>query len=129
MTIQFENLGLTLRDGTTVLSGVTGTFSHTKVAAIMGPSGAGKSTLLNVLMGKAGRLGKTSGSIRVNGRAMRLPQLRVITGFVPQDDIVHEDLTVHENLVRGGWGLGGLKGPGSRAPAAKVLHALERQIT
>ena len=39
------------------------------------------------------------GRVRVNGREMELSALQAITGFVPQDDIVHEDLTVRENLV------------------------------
>ena len=37
--------------------------------------------------------------MKVNGRSLRLSALRSITGFVPQDDIVHDDLTVRENLV------------------------------
>ncbi|KAL4536815.1 hypothetical protein Ndes2526A_g06320 [Nannochloris sp. 'desiccata'] len=67
--------------------------------AIMGPSGAGKSTFLNVIMGKTAGLGQVTGGIRANGREMRPEDLRGIVGFVPQEDIVHEDLTVRENLV------------------------------
>jgi ABC-type phosphate transport system ATPase subunit len=99
INVEFEDLGLTLHDGTAILSGVSGRFSHSRVAAIMGPSGAGKSTFLNVIMGNAAATGRVSGRIRVNGRDMRPEGLRRITGFVPQEDVVHEDLTVRENLV------------------------------
>jgi len=99
ITIEFDNLGLTLRDGHSILSGVSGKFTHSRVAAIMGPSGAGKSTFLNVIMGKTAGLGQVTGGIRANGREMRPEDLRGIVGFVPQEDIVHEDLTVRENLV------------------------------
>ena len=99
ITIEFDNLGLTLHDGHSILSGVSGCFTHSRVAAIMGPSGAGKSTLLNVIMGKTAGMGKVTGGIRANGRDMRPEDLKGIVGFVPQEDIVHEDLTVRENLV------------------------------
>eukprot|EP00887_Chlorella_sp_A99_P006238 scaffold3.g6238.t1 len=79
--------------------GVTGRFEHSKVACVMGPSGAGKSTFLNVLMGKAKEYSRSRGRVRVNGQEMQLSRLQAITGFVPQEDIVHEDLTVRENLA------------------------------
>lgn len=99
ITIEFENLGLTLNDGHNILSGVSGKFVHSRVAAIMGPSGAGKSTFLNVIMGKTAGMGTVTGRIRANGRELRPEALRGIVGFVPQEDVVHEDLTVRENLV------------------------------
>ena len=99
ITVEFENLGLTLRDGHSILSGVSGKFVHSRVAAIMGPSGAGKSTFLNVIMGKTAGMGTVTGRIKANGRELRPEQLQSIVGFVPQEDIVHEDLTVRENLV------------------------------
>lgn len=99
ITIDFEDLGLTLHDGNPILTGVSGRFCHSRVAAIMGPSGAGKSTFLNVIMGKASHLGKVSGQMRANGREVSPESLKAIVGFVPQEDIVHEDLTVRENLV------------------------------
>jgi len=99
ITLEFEDMGLTLHGGKTILSGVSGAFHHSRVAAIMGPSGAGKSTFLNVVMGKAAEMGRVSGTIKVNGREIKPDDLKGIVGLVPQEDIVHDDLTVRENLV------------------------------
>jgi ABC-type transport system involved in cytochrome bd biosynthesis fused ATPase/permease subunit len=95
INIEFEDLGLTLHDKTPILSGVSGRFAHSRVAAIMGPSGAGKSTFLNVIMGKANSMGHVTGRIRANGRELRPEMLRDVVGFVPQEDIVHEGKSLH----------------------------------
>lgn len=63
----------------------------------MGGSGCGKTTFLNVLCGKAS-YGRQSGRVRINTHEVPLQLIRSIKGFVPQDDTVHEDLTVQENL-------------------------------
>ncbi|PRW59962.1 white-brown complex 30 [Chlorella sorokiniana] len=105
LTLEFEGLGLELPDGRSILHDVTGRFEHSRLAAVMGPSGAGKTTFLAVLRGAAGNVGRQHGRVLVNGREMRLSALRDVTGFVPQEasaigmDVVHEDLTVRENLV------------------------------
>src|SRR5262249_32595967 len=61
--------------------------------ALMGPSGAGKTTLLLTLNGY---LPPTSGQVRINGEDLYLiyDALRGSIGYVPQDDIVHPELTV-----------------------------------
>lgn len=63
--------------------------------ALMGPSGAGKTTLLLALNGY---LPPTSGQVRINGEDLYLiyDNLRGSIGYVPQDDIVHPELTVFE---------------------------------
>lgn len=63
--------------------------------ALMGPSGAGKTTLLLALNGY---LPPTAGQVRVNGEDLYLiyDALRGSIGYVPQDDIVHPELTVFE---------------------------------
>ncbi|APR86841.1 ABC transporter ATP-binding protein [Minicystis rosea] len=65
--------------------------------ALMGPSGAGKTTLLTVLNGY---LKPTSGEVRVNGESLYAiyDALRGSIGYVPQDDIVHPELTVFEAI-------------------------------
>lgn len=68
-----------------------------QMIAIMGGSGVGKSTLLNLLSGK---LKPSSGKIKVNGRSVRSGSsfLTGLIGFVPQDDLLFEELTVFRNL-------------------------------
>ena len=63
--------------------------------ALMGPSGAGKTTLLLTLNGY---LPPSSGQVRINGEDLYLiyDALRGSIGYVPQDDIVHPELTVFE---------------------------------
>lgn len=65
---------------------------------ILGPSGAGKTTLLNALSGlqpaDAGRI-----FIDQTDFYQHIDRLRSLFGYVPQDDIVHRDLTVAEALT------------------------------
>ena len=63
--------------------------------ALMGPSGAGKTTLLMTLNGY---LPPSSGQVRINGEDLYTiyDALRGSIGYVPQDDIVHPELTVFE---------------------------------
>jgi ABC transport system ATP-binding/permease protein len=65
---------------------------------ILGPSGAGKTTLLNAL---SGLRPADSGSVRFDRTDLynNLGQLRTLFGYVPQDDIVHTELTVAEALT------------------------------
>ncbi|HEX3852276.1 MAG TPA: FHA domain-containing protein [Polyangiaceae bacterium] len=63
--------------------------------ALMGPSGAGKTTLLLTLNGY---LPPSGGQVRINGEDLYAiyDALRGSIGYVPQDDIVHPELTVWE---------------------------------
>ena len=68
-----------------------------RLVGIMGASGAGKSTLLNVLNGTAS---PTSGSVRINGYDIHKEKekLKGLIGYVSQDDLLIEELTVFQNL-------------------------------
>lgn len=69
-----------------------------QLVAIMGGSGTGKSTLINVMNGN---YKLTSGSITINGYDLYKDKekLKGVIGYVPQDDILNEELTVYENLA------------------------------
>ncbi len=64
---------------------------------IMGGSGVGKTTLLNLLHGK---IKPSSGNIFINGYDINddSDELKGLIGFVPQDDMLIEELTVYQNL-------------------------------
>ncbi len=64
---------------------------------LMGGSGVGKSTLINILNGK---LEPTKGSLYINGYDIHKEsdELTGLIGFVPQDDLLIEELTVYQNL-------------------------------
>jgi ABC-type multidrug transport system ATPase subunit/uncharacterized tellurite resistance protein B-like protein len=65
--------------------------------ALMGSSGSGKSTLLNILNGN---LEPSSGRVLFNGINIHKEEeyVKPYFGYVPQDDLLIEDLTVFENL-------------------------------
>ncbi len=68
-----------------------------KLLGIMGASGAGKTTLLNVL---AGLESPSKGDIRINGINIHTEKDKVqgVIGYVSQDDLLIEELTVYQNL-------------------------------
>ncbi|GKU91684.1 hypothetical protein SLEP1_g5518 [Rubroshorea leprosula] len=96
--VSFKDLTVTLKaNGKHLLRNVTGKFEPGRITAVMGPSGAGKTTFISALAGKA--MGcKMTGSILINGKHESIHSYKKIIGFVPQDDIVHGNLTVEENL-------------------------------
>ncbi|KAM1807000.1 hypothetical protein ACFX11_030067 [Malus domestica] len=96
--VAFKDLTLTLKGKNKhLMRCVTGKISPGRVSAVMGPSGAGKTTFLSALVGKV-RGCTMSGMILVNGKMESIHCYKKIIGFVPQDDIVHGNLTVEENL-------------------------------
>ncbi|XP_010535617.1 PREDICTED: ABC transporter G family member 28 [Tarenaya hassleriana] len=96
--VAFKDLTITLRGKNKhLLRCVTGKLSPGRVSAVMGPSGAGKTTFLTALTGKAPGC-TMSGMILINGKVESIESYKKIIGFVPQDDIVHGNLTVEENL-------------------------------
>jgi ABC transport system ATP-binding/permease protein len=67
------------------------------MVGIMGGSGVGKSTLLNLLNGN---LKPRKGRVLINGYDIHKEKKEIegIIGYIPQDDLLIEDLTVHQNL-------------------------------
>ncbi|MCU0449535.1 MAG: ATP-binding cassette domain-containing protein [Bernardetiaceae bacterium] len=70
-----------------------------KLIGIMGASGAGKTTLLNVL---AGLEKPSEGQVLINGFNIHDPEQKKhvegVIGYVAQDDLLIEELTVFQNL-------------------------------
>jgi ABC-type multidrug transport system fused ATPase/permease subunit len=96
LKVEFKNLTLSLGKKK-LLRSVTGELQPGRVTAVMGPSGAGKTTFLNAVSGKVTGYQMT-GSVLVNGKHGNIRSYKKIIGFVPQDDVVHGNLTVEENL-------------------------------
>lgn len=68
-----------------------------ELVGMLGPSGAGKTTLL---MSVLGLVKPTEGGVLLNGKPLfqQYESFRTNVGYVPQDDIVHPQLTVREAL-------------------------------
>ncbi|MCD6555930.1 MAG: ATP-binding cassette domain-containing protein, partial [Bacteroidales bacterium] len=70
---------------------------HGKLVGIMGASGSGKTTLVNTL---SGITTPSSGEVRINGINLHHNdgELEGVIGYIPQDDLLIEELTVYQNL-------------------------------
>ncbi|HSP55617.1 MAG TPA: ATP-binding cassette domain-containing protein [Dehalococcoidia bacterium] len=98
--IDVSGLTKTLKDGRRILSNVSLSIYPGELVAIVGGSGAGKTTLLHALNGFSPG---TEGSVTYNGVLLyeNLDLFRPVLGYVPQDDIVHGELTVERTLYYG----------------------------
>ncbi|MES2678697.1 MAG: ATP-binding cassette domain-containing protein [Bacteroidota bacterium] len=67
------------------------------LVGIMGASGSGKTTLLTLLSGQDK---PSNGEIKINSTDLNSgnKELHGVIGYVPQDDLLIEDLTVYQNL-------------------------------
>ena len=90
LTVQTEQ-------GTTLLDDVSFGLEPGAMLGVVGPSGAGKSTLMGALTGLRPA---TQGLVLYDGRNLYADydQLKHRVGFVPQDDILHPELTVRRAL-------------------------------
>ncbi|MCY1158448.1 MAG: transporter, ATP-binding component [Citricoccus sp.] len=92
-----RNLKVTTKAGVQLLDDVSITVPSGTLVGVIGPSGAGKSILLGALTGLRPA---TSGHVTWNGRDLyaEYAQLRYLVGLVPQEDILHRQLTVRRAL-------------------------------
>lgn len=97
LSFTVENLTYSFRSGHTAVNNVSFSIEEGKLMGILGASGAGKSTLLNLI---SGIRKPTSGSVKINGIDIfsKNPEIEGVLGYVPQDDLLIDDLTVFENL-------------------------------
>lgn len=97
LSFTVENLTYRFRDGNTAVNNVSFSLEEGALVGIMGASGSGKTTLLNLM---SGIQKPTSGNIKINGidLSKKKEAIEGVLGYVPQDDLLIEDLTVFENL-------------------------------
>ncbi|MCH0542917.1 FHA domain-containing protein [Streptomyces sp. MUM 203J] len=99
VSLDVQGLSVTVDEGRrTLLDAVSFPVGERHLLGVVGPSGAGKSTLLNALTGlrPADR-----GTVLYDGRDLyrEYAELRQRIGLVPQDDILHLQLTVRRALA------------------------------
>jgi ABC-type multidrug transport system ATPase subunit len=98
LTFSVSNLEYQFKKGGRLgLRGINFTEESGKLIGIMGGSGAGKSTLLNVLNSNEV---PSNGSVKINGINIHTEKHKIegVIGFVSQDDLLIEELTVFQNL-------------------------------
>ncbi len=95
--IEVVSTAVAVHGGRRILEGVSLVIEPGELVAVMGPSGSGKSTLLSLLNGQAA---PAAGKVLVGGLDLHdhFELFRGRIGFVPQDDILHADLTVWQAL-------------------------------
>jgi len=97
ITFTADHLFYHFRSGRAGLQNINIAEQGGKLVGIMGSSGSGKSTLLSVLNGTEK---PSSGRVLINGIDVHEQSHKIhgIVGYIPQDDLLVEDLTVFENL-------------------------------
>jgi ABC-type multidrug transport system ATPase subunit len=97
ITFAAHGLVVTIKGGARLLDDVGFALPERSLLAVIGPSGAGKSTLLRALTGVRPA---DHGSVTYDGRDLytNYDELRHRIGLVPQDDILHPQLTVRRAL-------------------------------
>jgi len=81
-----------------LLNDISLTILPNEFVGVIGPSGSGKTTLMNAM---SGVIRPNSGTVAVNGRDLyrEIASLKHSIGLVPQDDIIHRELTVYRTLL------------------------------
>lgn len=97
LSFEGRNISFRFKNGKLGLRNVNLSEESGNLIALMGGSGAGKSTLLHVLNGSEI---PSEGEVFINGINIHKNPEKIegVIGFVPQDDLLIEDLTVYQNL-------------------------------
>ena len=98
-TVEVKNLNYFYKNGTKGVDNVSFQHHSKDLICIMGPSGCGKSTLMKLLAGFFSP--KDINSIKYNNHSYALYRDRYkdLIGYVPQDDLLFDNLTVYENML------------------------------
>ncbi|MHA7665545.1 FHA domain-containing protein [Mycolicibacterium sp. HS_4_1] len=96
--LEVHGLTWTIEGNKTLLNNISLDARPGTLTAVIGPSGAGKSTFSKQV---AGLTHPTSGTVTFEGHDIHAEyaSLRSRIGMVPQDDVVHGDLTVRQALM------------------------------
>ena len=97
VTIEAKEIVVQAPNGTRLLDPISLTVFPYELVAMMGPAGAGKTTLLKALNGYTRPV---RGTVLFRGQSLYdyYDLYRHMMGYVPQDDIVHPQLTVRQAL-------------------------------
>ncbi|WP_310727312.1 FHA domain-containing protein [Streptomyces sp. N2A] len=124
-----RHLTVTVEGGKQILKDVSFGVPEKSLIAVIGPSGSGKSTLLKALTGYRPA---DQGDVLYDNRNLykQFAELRQRIGLVPQDDILHKELTVQKALRYAAK----LRFPGDTAESERearideVLHELKLHV-
>ncbi|MFC5722437.1 FHA domain-containing protein [Streptomyces gamaensis] len=115
-----RRLTVTVEGGKQILKDVSFGVPEKSLVAVIGPSGSGKSTLLKALTGYRPA---DEGDVLYDSRNLykQFAELRQRIGLVPQDDILHKELTVRKALRYAAK----LRFPGDTAAAEREARIAE----
>lgn len=127
VTVEARDISLRFNDSENGIQNLSIREESGKLIGIMGGSGVGKSTLLNLL---SGNYKPGSGMVLINGYDLNSSEgrehLKGVIGFVPQDDLLYEELTVFQNLLcNARMCLNNLGEAGIRKEVEKILNDLD----
>jgi len=127
VSLEARDVSLRFRDSENGIQNLNFREESGKLIGIMGGSGVGKSTLLSLL---SGIYKPDSGTVLINGYDLNSSEgrehLKGVIGFVPQDDLLYEELTVFQNLLcNARMCLNNLGEAGIRKEVEKILNDLD----
>ncbi len=97
INLEIQDLTKVVDNNKTILDHVSCRIENNEFVAIIGGSGAGKTTLMTAMSGFDT---KVSGTVLCNGINLKenFDSLKNVIGFVPQQDIIYENLTLKKML-------------------------------